>query len=211
MRVKNKYIEGVNKKIRQRLYDYLDDEIVVFCASKDTPKENNVYQSEEYSLIVLPTHKQIPFVTERVKSLYHYLPDMRDIAEELSEQSRGEALMRLSCIQTQYDPDEVYDFLMQGLKENTLHNFIEFQGVKEYEDITADRHLFIADVYVKGEWTALTCVSSGITSPCYCCVNYWNKEQKQGRAMRHFSEHLSGEDKQALESFISYQIGKELE
>lgn len=211
MLVRNKYIEGCDEKIRDRLYGYIENETAVYRAGKGIPENRNVYPCGEYSLIVQPTEQQIPFITERVKSLYHYLPDMRDTAEELRCMTREEALKNLYFMQDQYDTEEVYDFLMQGLKENTLHNVIDFQGVEEHDDIEADRHIFIADLYVKGVWTALTCVSSGIMTPSYCCVDYRYKEQKRERALRYFSECFRGKDKQALKSFMSCKMNTEME
>ena len=43
MLVRNKYIEGCDEKIRDRLYGYIENETAVYRAGKGIPENRNVY------------------------------------------------------------------------------------------------------------------------------------------------------------------------
>lgn len=207
--IKNKYIEGARKGVKKTLYRMAENDVTLFRATENIPKGPNVYQCKGYCLVANPDLMQSAYVVDRVKSLYDYLPETRSEAEYIAQMPREKALAYLAPLKEQYEPKDVYNYLMRGLRENSLSDYIEFHDAEEIADTDADRHIFVADVYVKGKWTCLTCISSGITVPCFCSLEYTNKEQTRDRAMRHFSANLHGQDKQAFDK-LAAQSGLEM-
>lgn len=209
MRIKNKYIEGARKGMRNSLYKMVENGKILFRATDNIPKDLNVYSCRGYCLVVKPNQMQAGYVTDRVKPLYDYIPEMRSVAEYIRQMPKEKAVAYLDTMREQYEPKDVYEYLMRGLKEDKLHNYIEFHEAEEIKDTTADRHVFVADVYVKGEWCCLACMCSGISVPCFYSLEYQYREKTRGKAMQYFSENLRGQDKQAFDKLVA-QRGMEM-
>ncbi len=143
---------------------------------------------------------QEPFCDGRIMPLYAYLPDMKDDAAYIAHISEENALHFLDCMKEQYEPKEVYDFLIQGNTNGTLWNIMDAITINEFSDEENDREIEIGEVYYKGEWKSYACTVMGINERHICGVSY--EEHNLKVALKHFSQYLKGADKRAFDKFM---------
>ncbi|MCX4363631.1 MAG: hypothetical protein OSJ74_09675, partial [Clostridia bacterium] len=128
MQVKNKIIEQLDASAKADFYTMLQDETILICKAKEgIPNMDNVEKCGDGFLVFKPTK-----------------------AEMLSDKTEAEALGILDFVKEQYDPKEVYDYLMQGLKDNTLHNLIEWTDILSVSDEKSGKKIEIVDLYCQG-------------------------------------------------------------
>ncbi len=202
MQVKNKVLEQLDENIRPDYYEMLEEGTQLAIGNKDTPDSYNVVPCGEQFLIIKPKDNQLPFCEGRVMDLYDYFPDLRTNAEFYCLQGKTDALRLLEFISPQYDTQEVYDFFVKGVQENTLHNFIEHNEIEEHYDKDSKRMIMISETYHKGVWKNYSCMIVG-EKPCDLKMLEFPLEQNIKRAMRYFSKRLSGEDKQLFDKLDS--------
>lgn len=199
MQVKNKIIEKLDERIREDYYEMLEENVQICKARAGVPIRTNTEVCGDGYLVCSPRAEQEPFCEGRVMPLYAYLPEMRDEAELIAGKTEEEGIKYLAAIvQDQYEPKEVYDYLMQGLKEKTVRNIIDFDTLKEYSDKETGRDISIVDVYHSGKWHCISCYVLGYDEHYIKALDY-PLEHDYKKAMRYFAKRLSGADKQAFD------------
>lgn len=200
MQVKNKIIEQLDDSAKEFFYRLLDDDILVCRAAADIPDYKNTEKCGDSYLVYAPMEKQQPFCRGRVMPLYAYIPNMKDDAAYIAHLTEERALHFLDCMKEQYEPKEVYDFLMEGHKNGTLWNIVEDKTLKEFVDEENDRRIEICELYQKGEWNSYVCSLYGIKEAHTCGVSYNEHDLKA--AMKHFAKYLRGADRAAFNKFM---------
>ncbi len=201
MQVKNKIIEQLDASAKADFYTMLQDETILICKAKEgIPNMDNVEKCGDGFLVFKPTKEQEPYCCGRVIPLYVYFPDMKDDAEMLSDKTEAEALGILDFVKEQYDPKEVYDYLMQGLKDNTLHNLIEWTDILSVSDEKSGKKIEIVDLYCQGVPTDTLCSinTNGKQIKTISCPYEGGKE----KAYKFFAKQLTGEDKALFERLV---------
>lgn len=203
MRVKNRIIEQLDERIRTEYYEILDEHTPLYLAKAGVPIRTNTEVCGDGFLVIRPRSEQQSYCIGRVMSLYDLLPDMRDQAELIEGVPKEQAVDYLTrIVQEQYDPKEVYDFLMQGLREQTLRNVIDFETIKEFSDKGTGRDISIYHVYHEGRWHCISCCVMGYEEHSIKALDY-SLENNYKRAVTYFSKHLSGKDKQAFDNMMT--------
>lgn len=200
IQVKNKIIERLDNTAKEYFYELLNDDVLICKAKEGIPDKGNVVKCGDGLIVSAPTSEQEPFCDGRVMPLYCYLPDMKDDAAYIAHLTEENALYFLDCMKEQYEPKEVYDFLMQGHTNGTLWNILEAVTINEFSDEENDRKIEIGEVYCKGEWKGYTCTAMGINERHTCGVSY--EEHNLKAALKHFSKYLKGADKRAFDKFM---------
>ena len=200
MQVKNKIIEQLDESAKEFFYRLLDDDILIYKATSEIPEKRNADKCGDFYLVYAPTEKQQPYCNGRVMPLHVYLPDMKDEAEYMSTLTEEKALHILDFMKEQYEPKEVYDFLMQEHQNGTLWNIMEAVTLNEFLDEENDRKIEIGEVYYKGELKSYACTVMGINERHTCGVSY--EEHNLKAALKHFSQYLKGADKRAFDKFM---------
>lgn len=200
MQVKNKIIEQLDDDAKEFFYRLLNDDILVCRATADIPNYKNTDKCGDSYLVYAPMVKQQPFCRGRVMPLYAYIPNMKDDAAYIAHLTEEQALHFLDCMKEQYEPKEVYNFLMEGHKSGTLWNIVEDKTLKEFIDEENDRKIEIVELYHKGEWNSYVCSLYGIKEKYTCGVNYDERNLKA--AMKHFAKCLKGTDRAAFDKFV---------
>ena len=204
MQVKNKIIEQLDDGAKEFFYRLLNDDILVCRATADIPDYKNTEKCGDSYLVYAPMVKQQPFCRGRVMPLYAYIPNMKDDAAYIAHLTEERALHFLDCMKEQYEPKEVYDFLMEGHKNGTLWNIVEDKTLKEFIDEENDRRIEICELYQKGEWNSYVCSLYGIKEAHTCGVSY-NERDLKG-AMKHFAKYLRGADRAAFNKFMQSEV-----
>ena len=199
MQVKNKIIEQLKDTEKKFFYELLDEDVLICKAKEGIPNRGNIEKCGSGYIVSAPTTDQESFCDGRVLPLYAYFPDMKDDAAYILHLTEEQALHFLDCVKEQYDPKEVYDFLLQGHTKGTLWNVIDSVTLNEFIDVENDRKIEIAEVYYKGEWNSYVCSVRGINERHMCGVSYEVSNLKA--ALKHFSKHLNGADKRAFDKF----------
>ena len=200
MQVKNKIIEQLEDTAKEYFYELLNDDVLICKAKDGIPVKGNVVECGNGLLVSAPTSEQEPFCDGRVMPLYAYLPYMKDDAAYIAHLTEENALHFLDCMKEQYEPKEVYDYLMQGHTNGTLWNITEDKTLKEFIDEENDRRVEICELYHKGEWNAYVCSLYGIKEAHTCGVSYNGHDLKA--ALKHFAKYLRGADRAAFNKFM---------
>lgn len=191
IRVKNKILEQLAESERADFYEMLEDDTQLALGRKDTPARYNVIPCGEQVIIINPKDRQFPYCEGRVLSLYDILPELRNYAKFLAKKPEDEALKLLNQFSQQYDPKEVYDYLMTGLQEKTLWNLYEKHILEKYRDKDIDRTIEITETFLKGEWKGYVCMITGSNASHFKALQYW-LERDLKKAKRFFAKRLRG-------------------
>lgn len=205
MQVKNKIIEQLeDQDIKESFYKLLDEDVLICKATNKICNEDNVEKCGGRYIVFEPTEEQQLFCVGRVMPLYVYLPEMKDEAEFISRLPKEQALQRLDFMKEQYDPKEVYDFLLQGHANGTLWNILDYVTLKEFSDKENGRNIEITEIYHKGEWHSYVCSIMDMNNRHLCGLSYDRHNIKS--ALKHFSNHLQGTDKSAFDKFMQSEV-----
>lgn len=200
MQVKNKIIEQLDESAKEFYYRLLDDDILICKAAADIPDKKNIEKCGDSYLVYAPTNEQQPYCRGRVMPLYAYLPEMKDDGAYIAHLTEEQALHFLDCMKEQYEPKEVYDFLLQGHTNGTLWNIVEEKTLKKFIDEENDRKIEIGELYHKGRWDCYICSVMDTNISHICGVTY--KERDLKAAMKHFAKYLKGADRAAFNKFM---------
>lgn len=205
MRVKNKIIEQIeDESIKESFYKLLDDDVLICKATKKICNDENVQKCGERYIVYEPTELQQLSCVGRVIPLYVYMPEMKDEAEFISHLPKEQALQRLDFMKEQYEPKEVYDFLLQGYTTGTLWNILDYDTLNKFSDKESGREIEISEIYYKGEWHSYVCTITDINKRHLCGLSYDNHNIKA--ALKHFSNHLEGTNKSAFDNFLRSEL-----
>lgn len=207
MLVKNKIVEQItDEQEKEAIYYDLDNYVCYGISYKDIPRKRNVIPCGNLFLVRNPSDEQFTYCEGGLLSLYDYLPYMKDDAEFYKNYTREEFAEKFKFMDLQYDPCEVYDFLMDGLKNNTLHNIVDHIALDTQKDEENDRQVSIFDVYEKGEWKHYLCVI--VKGEHDSRLMTFSLKQDINRAMRYFRKRLETEE---IGAFNKLKLGKEME
>ena len=207
MLVKNKIVEQLtDEQEKEVVYYDLENYVCYGISYKDIPRKRNVIPCGNFFLVRNPSDEQFTYCEGGLLSLYDYLPYMKDDAEFYKNYSREEFAEQFKFMDLQYDPREVYDFLMDGLKNNTLHNIVDHIALDVQKDEENDRQVSIFDVYEKGEWKHYLCVI--VKGEHDSRLMTFSLKQNINQAMRYFRKRLETEE---IPAFNKLKIGKEME
>lgn len=207
MMVKNKIIEQIpDETEKEAIYIDLENYVCYGISYKDIPRKRNVIPCGNCFLVRKPTDEQFTYCEGGLLSLYDYIPYMKDDAEIYQRYTREEFAEKFDFMKMQYDPLEVYDFLMDGLKNNTIHNIVDHIALDTQRDEENDRQVSIFDVYEKGVWKHYLCVV--VKGQYDSRLMTFSLKQDIGRAMRYFKKRLQPEE---LSAFNKLDLGKEME
>lgn len=205
MKVKNKIIEQlVNLDLRESFYKLLNEDVLICKATNKICNDDNVAKCGDRYIVFEPTQEQQLSCVGRVMPLYVYLPEMKDEAEFISRLPEEQALQRLDFMKEQYDPKEVYEFLLQGLTQGTLWNILDYSTIKEFSDEENGRNIAITEIYQKGKWHSYVCTVTDMNKRHLCGLSY--DKQNIKAALKHFSNHLQGIDKCAFDKFTQSEV-----
>ena len=207
MLVKNKIVEQIaDEQEKEAVYYDLDNDVIYGIAYKEIPRKRNVIPCGDCFLIRKPYEEQFASCEGRLMSLYDYLPYMKDEAEHYKNRTREEFAELFKFMEKQYDPSDVYDFLMKGLQENTLHNIEEYNAIDAVDDEENDCRIVINDVYEKGQWKHYSCAIFGSTRKGRAMLYPFKRDIN--RAMRFFKNRLNAGER---EIFNKLKLCKEME
>ncbi len=204
IRVKNKILEQLDESIRDEYYKLLETDAQLVIGNEHTPPNYNVIKCGSGFIITNPLDEQLPYCEGRVLSLYNYYPFIRDDAEEFKKMEKEKALQLLQNVNAQYDPTEVYEYMMQGLENKTLYNIFDDQIIEEYHDKESGKSIMIFEVYHKDEWKSYSLMVYGNKPNSMRCIAYDSDKDKE-KAMKFFAGKLSGENKKFFQMLPSQQ------
>ncbi|MBD5086449.1 MAG: hypothetical protein HDT32_03715 [Clostridiales bacterium] len=205
MQVKNKIIEQLEDQgLKESFYKLLDEDVLICKATEKIANDENVAKCGDRYIVFEPTDKQQLSCVGRVIPLYVYLPEMKDEAEFIANLPEEQALKHLDFMKEQYEPKDVYDFLMQGHTNGTLWNILDYTTLKEFSDKENGRNIEITEIYHKGEWHSYVCSIMDKNNRHLCGLSYDNHNIKS--ALKYFSNHLQGTDKSAFDKFMQSEV-----
>lgn len=161
MKIRNNVLEHITDELlKEELYKKLKADYPIFFSRHERPIPNydNVYEYDGVKIIVEPQGKQGEYAEHRVKELYDDLtPNLNDFTDEILTIPKEQAIGYLQGILTQYNAEEVYDYLTNAKRLGELHDFAEFKEIQRYFDkeniVGISTYMF----FFKGDFKSFGC------------------------------------------------------
>lgn len=205
-RLKNCYIEMIpDEQVREKMYEHLEQDVPVYWFGRNqyAPNGENVYRCHSYAYIVQPQDNQIICKGVRILTLYDdFDRNLRDRAEFLRGLPECVAIDEIKTQVTQYWAQDVYAYLMQGLKENAIHNFADFCDIDAVQDKTLGRELRTYAFYLKGNFKSYGIAAKDTDRDYYVRTDCYDKDDNYLSALETFKENISPLDELMLEHLI---------
>lgn len=161
MKIRNNILERItDEPLKEELYKKLKADYPIFFSRHERPIPNydNVYEYEGVKIIIEPKENQGEYAEQRVKELYDDLtPNLTDLTDEILTLPKEQAVGFLEGILTQYNAEEVYEYLTNARRLGELHDFAEFKEIQRYFDKENTVALYTYMFFYKGEFKSFGC------------------------------------------------------
>ena len=161
MKIRNNILERItDEPLKEELYKKLKADYPIFFSRHERPVPNydNVYEYEGVKIIIEPKENQGEYAEQRVKELYDDLtPNLTDLTDEILTLPKEQAVGFLEGILTQYNAEEVYEYLTNARRLGELHDFAEFKEIQRYFDKENTVALYTYMFFYKGEFKSFGC------------------------------------------------------
>lgn len=189
MRIRNRILELVtDEDLKEDLYKKLKADYPIFFTrhQRAMPDFGNVYEYGGVKIVVEPKARQREYVDYRLLELYDDLDaNLNDYADKLLTLPKNHAISYLEGTLTQYDAEEVYDYLINARKLGELHDFAEFKEVQRYFDrengIGIQTYLF----FYKGDFKSFGCTIQ-TEDPTSTKTILYDQSEDYEKAMQYF-------------------------
>lgn len=189
MKIRNRILELVtDEDLKEDLYKKLKADYPIFFTrhQREMPDFGNVYEYDGVKIVVEPKVRQQEYVDFRLLELYDDLDaNLNDYADKLLALPKSHAISHLEGTLTQYDAEEVYDYLINARKLGELHDLAEFKEVQRYFDrengIGIQTYLF----FYKGEFKSFGCTIQ-TEDPSSTKTILYDQSEDYEKAMQYF-------------------------
>lgn len=189
MKIRNNVLERItDEPLKKELYQKLKADIPIFFTrhGRPIPNYDNVYEYEDVKIIVEPKEKQFEYAEYRVKELYDELsPNRNDFTDELMTIPKNHAIDYLSGVLTQYETEEVYEYLVNAKRLGELHDFAEFREIERYFDKKNTVGIYTYMFFYKGDFKSFGCTIQTAEAETTKTMLYDGSEN-YGQAFRYF-------------------------
>ncbi len=161
MKMRNNILEQItDEPLKKELYEKLKADIPIFFTrhGRPVPNYDNVFEYNGIKIIVAPQKQQGEYAEHRVKELYDDLtPNLNDLTESLMSIPKEQAIQYLNGALTQYDADEVYEYLTNAKRLGELRDYADFEEIQRCFDKENTVGLYTYMFFFKGDFKSFGC------------------------------------------------------